>query len=133
MEPSVVVAIVLVIVALLAARSWATQRAASGDARIGWIIGVPLLLGSLIVAWTGVSVAAFNMPLGLAILAVAAIVVLVLAGAMRTVIQTSIANGQTGELPEPWVDYLIWTVIAAPLVLAALLIVLAIANRLGGQ
>ena len=133
MEPGVVLAIVIVCVVLLAARQWAATRAANGDPRVGWVFAVPLLLGSLVVAWTGATVAAYNLPAGLAILAVAAVTILLLARAMRGVIQASIVNGQSGDMPEPWLDYLVWTMIGAPLVLAALLVVMAVANRLSGR
>ncbi len=133
MEPGVVLAIVIVCVVLLAARQGAARRAANGDPRVGWVVAVPLLLGSLVVAWTGATVAAYNLPAGLAILAVAAVTILLLARAMRGVIQASIVNGQSGDMPEPWLDYLVWTMIGAPLVLAALLVVMAVANRLSGR
>jgi hypothetical protein len=130
MEPGVVLAIAIACVALAVAAVWAVRRAADADTRVTWIVAVAMVLGGLTVAWAGVTVAAFDMPVGLVILAIGAVAVVLLSRAMRETIRQSIADERSGNAPGPWRDHLVWGVIGAPVLLAALLVIAAMAIRL---
>lgn len=130
MEPGVVLAIAIGIMVVLV---WAASRAADGDTRFIWVFVVALLLGSLFVAWAGAAVATFNLPAGITILAVGAIIVVLVGGLMRPTIRRSIVDARSRAAPGPRSDYLVWGVIAAPVVLASLLVVAVIAIRGTGR
>ena len=127
MEPRLILAIAGV--AYFVAVLWAARRSARGDSRFTGLVYVPVLLGGLVGIWAGISVASSNLAFGLVLVLTGAITVVLLVRAWRAAPASPISHAHAGGMPESWVDYLIWTAIGAPIVLAVLLLAFAIAER----
>ena len=126
MEPGLILAVAG---AFIVAMLWGARRSARGDTRFNWLFVVPLLAGGLVLIWAGTRVASANLGMGAVMVVTGAITVVLLIRGLRASPSSPMSAAHAGGLPEPWFDYLIWTAIGVPIVLAVLALVLAIAER----
>lgn len=124
MEPRLILAVAGA--AYLIAVLWAVRRSAKGDTRFTGLIYVPM---GLALSWAGITVASSNLALGVVMALAGAITVLLLVRALRASPAVPLSPEHAGGVPEQWVDYLIWTAIGVPIVLALLALVIAVADR----
>ncbi len=113
------------------ARVGADRGAAGGDFGFAWVLAVPALIGGLVAVWAGIRVASFSLPFGVVVMVVGGITVALVARVMRST-SAAVAAFQTGDLPDPWLNYIVWATIGLPLLFGSLLVLMAIAGRLNG-
>ena len=125
MEPRLIltVAVAAYVIGVL----WAARRSAKGDARFTGLIYLPM---GLALIWVGITVASSNLALSVVMVLTGAITVALLVRAIRVASSSPMSAAHASGMPEPWIDYLVWTSIGVPIVLAVLLLVMAIADRL---
>lgn len=130
MEPGLILAIAIAAVLLLAARLWAARRATNGDIRFHWLILLPRLFAGVVMIWAGASMARFDLAAGLVFVAIGVVTLVLLVRAMRAVSQRSVTEANSGDITGPMLDSLVWGVLIVPLLLGAMLVIMAITGRL---
>ena len=108
---------------------WDGRRSAKGEHRFTWLVHAPLLFGGLAMIWAGITMASSNLGLGGGLALVGAITTLLVARALRAAPAGYMSDAYARGLPEQWFDYLIWTAIGVPLVIAGMALLMAVADR----
>jgi hypothetical protein len=108
---------------------WTGRRSAKGDNRFAWLVNVPLLFGGLAMIWAGINIAPSNIALAVVMVLVGAITTVLIVRAIRAAPAGYASDAYAQGMPEQWVDYLIWAAIGVPLLLAAVALLIAIADR----
>lgn len=107
------------------------RRAAAGDRRLlAGAIYLPLLVGGPVMIWAGARTVGTSLPVGLVLMAIGAVTTILVGRVFVDGVRSGSSPAISGELRGPYFDYLMWTMIGAPFILVALLLILAVTGGL---
>jgi predicted benzoate:H+ symporter BenE len=128
MDLAFVIGIVLFVALVIFARTVIVRRSGTNDVDLNWIpFGSALFSGTLL-TWAGLRTAATNLPMGLFILAMGGVTIALLARIVAA--SRAVRRPPVGELTGPSFDYLVWVALGLPMLIVALLAILAITGGL---
>jgi hypothetical protein len=125
-EPVLIVAAVATLVGL---RLFAIRRIARGQRAFVWLYFAPALIASLVLLWETI-ILATTQPLASLAVGFVSVVTLIMLG--RTLLRWSRKTGMDSSdaTSGPFLDYLVWSLLAVPLILGIVLVLLAVGGGL---
>jgi hypothetical protein len=119
------------LVGLVAVRMFAARRVNRGDRRFVWLLFAPTLLFAFAPIGAGVILLSVQPVAGLLVGAASVVGAILLVRMVRAMASASGSQGDLDIGSGPALDYIVWGVLAVPLILGMALIVLLITGGLG--